>query len=281
MHETGHPANPPLTSSPPVADIHVIVADDDALFRETTVALLAKAGYQVDGVGNADAVLARIGEAPVDVLITDVDMPGAQGLGYLRPIVDDEVNAPSVLIATAYPSIHSARVAFRLSAVDYLPKPFARSELLEAVERAVDRRASRALLHEVGARVDSVYDELTELRNKIRSSGGELDGDGGGERRTPRDGILRPTGDGRGGLPRSRATPVPPGGHGSRGVVPGLDLSPRENEIVELLRQGLRGSEIANALNLSPNTIRNHFKSIFRKAGVHSQVGLLALFRNA
>jgi len=257
---------PPTTPPSATRRALVIVADDDPLFRDTTVALLVKAGYDADGVDTADAVLARVTDSTVDVLITDVDMPGAQGLGYLRPLIDNEPNAPSVLIATAYPSVHSARVAFRLSAVDYLPKPFARSELLDAVARAVDQRDARALLTEVEAKVHSVYDELGELRQKLRSGAG----DGvASTPATPARGIRRP--------PPTALGAAPP----EDGVsIPGVDLSPREREIVGLLRQGLRGSEIAGALDLSPNTIRNHFKSIFRKAGVHSQVGLLALFRN-
>ncbi len=56
-------------------------------------------------------------------------------------------------------------------------------------------------------------------------------------------------------------------------------LSPRELEIVEALEQGYRVAEIAEVLNVSPHTVRNHMKSVFRKVGVHSQVELLAELR--
>ncbi len=52
-------------------------------------------------------------------------------------------------------------------------------------------------------------------------------------------------------------------------------LSPREREVLHLLRVGLRSSEIAEALHISPHTARNHVRAVFRKLGVHSHIGLL------
>lgn len=62
-------------------------------------------------------------------------------------------------------------------------------------------------------------------------------------------------------------------------LLPGIDLSPREREIVELLLRGYRVTSIAPRLFLSTHTIRNHLKSVFRKAGVTSQAELIELAR--
>ena len=60
---------------------------------------------------------------------------------------------------------------------------------------------------------------------------------------------------------------------------PGLtELSPRECEIVSVLLQGKTAAETADEMNISPHTVRNHMKSIFRKMGVASHLELLALF---
>ncbi|MDZ4695886.1 MAG: LuxR C-terminal-related transcriptional regulator [Deltaproteobacteria bacterium] len=56
-------------------------------------------------------------------------------------------------------------------------------------------------------------------------------------------------------------------------------LSDREEQIARLLAKGHRVSHIADLLGISPHTVRNHFKSVFRKLGVHSQVELLAKLR--
>jgi DNA-binding CsgD family transcriptional regulator len=70
-----------------------------------------------------------------------------------------------------------------------------------------------------------------------------------------------------------RVKPVP--------LPPGLeDLSRREGELLQLLLEGHRVSGIADMLCLSPHTVRNHIKSIFRKLDVHSQAELVALVRN-
>ena len=62
-------------------------------------------------------------------------------------------------------------------------------------------------------------------------------------------------------------------------VLIGADLTPREREIVELLLHGYRVASIAPRLYLSTHTIRNHLKSVFRKAGVASQAELIELVR--
>jgi len=56
-------------------------------------------------------------------------------------------------------------------------------------------------------------------------------------------------------------------------------LSPRESEVADLAERGLRTKEIAQQLNISPNTARNHLKAIFRKLNVRSQVELMAAKR--
>jgi DNA-binding CsgD family transcriptional regulator len=54
-------------------------------------------------------------------------------------------------------------------------------------------------------------------------------------------------------------------------------LSPMERRVAEMLRAGIRVSDIARQLHISHHTARNHLKHVFRKLGVHSQVELLAL----
>ncbi|HWL44755.1 MAG TPA: helix-turn-helix transcriptional regulator [Ilumatobacter sp.] len=65
------------------------------------------------------------------------------------------------------------------------------------------------------------------------------------------------------------------------GALAGIDLSAREREIVDLLLRGYRVASIAPRLYLSTHTIRNHLKSVFRKAGVTSQAELIELARHS
>lgn len=60
---------------------------------------------------------------------------------------------------------------------------------------------------------------------------------------------------------------------------PPAAFSPREREVLDLLAQGRRTSQIAKALFVSQHTVRNHLKAMFRKAAVHSQAELVALVR--
>ena len=57
-------------------------------------------------------------------------------------------------------------------------------------------------------------------------------------------------------------------------------LSPRETEVLDRLLEGHRVTSIADQLEVSEHTVRNHLKSMFRKLGVHSQAELVGLVRN-
>ena len=74
---------------------------------------------------------------------------------------------------------------------------------------------------------------------------------------------------------RSVEDPLP-GGPGEAGSLLIQRLSQRERDIVGKLSAGQRVAEIATVLQISPNTVRDHLKSVFRKLGVSSQVELLA-----
>lgn len=80
-------------------------------------------------------------------------------------------------------------------------------------------------------------------------------------------------------LQRALAVSVRPAAHELPAVLSAAGLSSREREVVVLLLEGHRVSTIAQRLFVSPHTVRNHLKAIFRKAGVGSQAALIELAR--
>ncbi|MCC7386750.1 MAG: sigma-54-dependent Fis family transcriptional regulator [Deltaproteobacteria bacterium] len=120
----------------------VLVVDDDAAVATVLAALLAQAGYETHRAGDASVALRILGERPIDVVLTDLRMPGADGMTLLREISDRWRDVP-VIMLTAHGSVPVAVEAMRSGAYDFLTKPFDRDEIVFAVGKALKSAARR------------------------------------------------------------------------------------------------------------------------------------------
>lgn len=116
----------------------VLVVDDHAQARESVADVLRVAGYDVATCASATEALARLARQPVDVIVTDLQMPGMDGLEFIREL-ERRRNGAQVLMITAHASVTSAVEAMRLGAFDYLEKPFDVVKLERSVAQACDR----------------------------------------------------------------------------------------------------------------------------------------------
>lgn len=112
----------------------LLIVDDEPLKRVTLQIELSEAGYTVFEESDAVAALKILDAHPVDVVITDLRMPGMDGLQFLEKIKTRNVET-HVILMTAYGSIDSAVEAIKRGAYDYLSKPFRTELLLEKVDR--------------------------------------------------------------------------------------------------------------------------------------------------
>ncbi len=117
----------------------VLVVDDDPLVRETVEELLEDHGIQATVVGDGDAALVAAEEVEFDVVLSDIRMPGRDGMEIL-PELRDLRPATPVILMTGFASIDSAVEAMRAGAFDYLTKPFKSEAMLTALERAFEFR---------------------------------------------------------------------------------------------------------------------------------------------
>lgn len=118
---------------------NILIVEDDFRMRLLVHELLEKEGYTVAATGDGQDAVRILTENPFDVVLTDLKMPGLDGMGILT--ASKEVNPDSpVIVMTAYATVDSAVRAMRNGAYDYIQKPFDPDELLIVVKRAIDYR---------------------------------------------------------------------------------------------------------------------------------------------
>jgi len=123
----------------------ILVVDDEEQMRDLLAKVLERKGYEVSVCGDGAEALALLEREPADLVITDVRMPGLNGMEALRAV--KELNPEIVvLIMTAFGSIDQAVQAVKEGAYDYINKPFKIDEILLTIQKALEERHLR---HEV------------------------------------------------------------------------------------------------------------------------------------
>lgn len=125
----------------------ICVIDDDSSIRWVLDKALGNAGLQVVEYDSADSALRAISKQEPAVIITDIRMPGMDGLALLEHIHSRYPDLP-VIIMTAHSDLDSAVAAYKGGAFEYLPKPFDVDEAVALVSRALELRAQQPVVTE-------------------------------------------------------------------------------------------------------------------------------------
>jgi two-component system response regulator HydG len=127
----------------------ILVVDDAPDILEVLQRNLSSQGFQVLTAPGVPEAITLLQATPVDLVITDLKMPGVSGLDLVRH-VRENLRETEVMMITGYASIEGAVQAVKIGAEEYLSKPFTEEELYTAVRRTLDklriRRAGRARL---------------------------------------------------------------------------------------------------------------------------------------
>lgn len=115
----------------------ILIVDDEKNYLLVLEALLGPQGYEIITVNNAHDALRSAREADLDLIITDVKMPGMNGMELLEKCKKIKPELP-VIIMTAYGSIEMAVEAMKKNAYDYITKPFQNEQLKLTVKKALD-----------------------------------------------------------------------------------------------------------------------------------------------
>ena len=149
---------PRLCSMP---DARIWLVEDDPIVRKACAQTLTLAGWQVAAFADAESALAAFAAGPPAVVVSDVRLPGVDGLVFLRSLLQRDAALP-VILMTGHGEISLAVEAMQDGAYDFIEKPFAADRLVDATRRALEKtRLSRENHALRSALVASVTQPLT------------------------------------------------------------------------------------------------------------------------
>lgn len=141
---------------------HILLADDEPTFLNSTADLLRAEGYTCETVPDGDSALARVNSQQFDLLITDLEMPGNSDLELVKQVAAQNGGLP-VIILTGYPSVRSAVACIELPVAAYLTKPVSFPALLERVAASVKRFRSWQGMQKVEERLRTWQTDFEHL----------------------------------------------------------------------------------------------------------------------
>ena len=125
----------------------ILVVDDERNYLLVLEALLSEEGYQVITAEGARRGIELLQENDLDVVLTDMKMPGMDGMEFMERIRQRQADLP-VIMMTAFGSVEKAVEAMRKGAFDYIVKPFKNEELKLTIAKAINHYH---LVRQIGA----------------------------------------------------------------------------------------------------------------------------------
>ena len=117
-----------------MAELSVLVVDDEPAVRQVLAAAIAKAGYSVESAASAAQALAKMDATAFDVVLSDIFMPVMDGIELLK-LARTRGHAATFIMVTAFASVDSAIDAIKAGAWDYITKPVRNEEIVHRLEQ--------------------------------------------------------------------------------------------------------------------------------------------------
>lgn len=155
-----------MTATLPCRSETVFIVDDNTSFLQSVSRLLRAVGYTVQAYGSASEFLARLAPGMSGCVVTDLQMPGMNGL-ELQAALRRSANPLPVIFLTGQGDIPATVNAMRSGAEDFLTKRAPKEELLAAVERAFQRDAQERQQREQLRSLRRRFDELSQRELEV------------------------------------------------------------------------------------------------------------------
>jgi two-component system, NtrC family, nitrogen regulation response regulator NtrX len=134
----------------------VLIVEDDAKIRANLLFQLREAGHAPEALESAEAALARLGDAPADLLLLDLRLPGISGIELVRRLAAENRLPPTIIIS-GEASITETVEALKLGVHDLVEKPFSRERLMQSIRNTLEHTALKR--------------EVAELRSELAAEG--------------------------------------------------------------------------------------------------------------
>lgn len=149
-----------------MSQAHILLIDDEAIALSNLTHVLQREGYQVAARKDGESGLAALKEAAFDLVLTDLKMPGIDGMQVLREVCANYPDVPVIMI-TGHASLDSAVEAMKAGAFHYLAKPFRLAEAREVVRGALELRRIKRENRELKLRVEHMQNPHTLITQDL------------------------------------------------------------------------------------------------------------------
>jgi DNA-binding NarL/FixJ family response regulator len=217
----------------------LLLVDDEPGLREAVKDYLQESGFSVQVASNAREGWELVQQNTPDLVISDIMMPQVDGYQFLKQLREDPRFRSLPVIFLTAKGMTTDRIQGYQAGVDaYIPKPFDPDELVAVVENLLERRAART----PAPTQEGEAPDITELANQIAQIKALL---------TQKNAINQ--------------SPAPFA----------IDLTPREQSVLNLVAEGLMNKEIARRLETSVRNVEKYVSRLFSKTGTNSRTELV------
>lgn len=215
----------------------LLLVDDEPGLREAVKDYLQESGFEVKVASNAREGWELMQQNTPDLLISDIMMPQVDGYQFLKQVREDNRFKRLPVVFLTAKGMTTDRIQGYQAGVDaYLPKPFDPDELVAIVENLLERRAANQTTD------DGAPPDIAELANQIAQIKALL---------TQKNAIA------------TSVSPIK------------IDLTPREQSVLNLVTEGLMNKEIARRLQTSVRNVEKYVSRLFSKTGTNSRTELV------
>ena len=149
-----------------MTDSRILIIDDEAIALSNLTHVLQRENYQVTACKHGEAGLAALKELDFDLVLTDLKMPGIDGMEVLREVRANHPDVPVIMI-TGHATLDSAVEAMKAGAYHYLAKPFRLAEAREVVRAALDLRRVKRENNNLRLRIEQLENQRTLITQDL------------------------------------------------------------------------------------------------------------------
>ena len=144
----------------------IYIVDDDEAVRDSLSLLMESAGYEVEVFELAWAALDRCRVRRPDCILSDVRMPGMDGIEFQEKLAENRIDVP-VVIMTGHGEVRLAVRAMKAGALDFIEKPFDDQAVLESIKEAITKNAARRTPKPLDAELAARLETLTTREREV------------------------------------------------------------------------------------------------------------------